>query len=132
MLFNLHEISSYSVGPAPIDLDIFRNEIMSARTFGPLKHVLALAGKAYSLLSGKYAGPEAHLGNVIIQRLGHIRNKHSLRIPDELTKHRVLDIMGDLMLTRTPVIDNITAFRPSHKLNQELRESWKWNTDELS
>lgn len=43
-----------------------------------------------------------------------------LRSPDELVRHKVLDVIGDLSLVGTPLEGHIIAVKSSHKLNSLL------------
>lgn len=42
------------------------------------------------------------------------------RLPDEPCRHKLLDIIGDLALLGRPLVARIHAFRPGHRLNQQL------------
>jgi UDP-3-O-[3-hydroxymyristoyl] N-acetylglucosamine deacetylase len=101
-----------------LDPETFRREIAWARTFAPLRH--ALPAKLWSLLSGAKAGRGLSLGNVIVHSHGRVFNPGGLRAPDEMARHRVLDVLGDLLLAGAPVLGKITAFRSAHSLNQDL------------
>jgi UDP-3-O-[3-hydroxymyristoyl] N-acetylglucosamine deacetylase/3-hydroxyacyl-[acyl-carrier-protein] dehydratase len=43
-----------------------------------------------------------------------------LRFHDELARHKLLDLVGDLFLAGRPLIADIVAVRPSHRLNVEM------------
>lgn len=102
----------------PLDREHFAREICPARTFSPLRHVLPV--KLFSLLTGTPVARGARLDNVLVYARGRVWNPGGLRFEDELPRHRVLDIMGDLMLAGAEVVGRITAFRSSHSLNQDL------------
>lgn len=104
-----------------LDPETFRREIAWARTFAPLGH--ALPAKLWSLLSGAKAGRGLTLGNVIVHSHGRVLNPDGLRAPDEMARHRVLDVLGDVLLAGAPVLGKITAFRSAHSLNQDLVRS---------
>lgn len=117
----------------PLDPQSVRKEIVDARTFGPLRHVLP--GKLWGLLSGSPIARGATLGRVVVHHNGRILNKGGLRMPDEIPRHRVLDVAGDLMLAGAPVLARVTAFRPAHRFNQDLvkklmatRQAWVLET----
>ena len=100
-----------------LDPDTFRSEIASARTFAPLSH--ALFGKLWSL-TGAHAGRGLSLGNVIVHSFGKVLNPGGLRMPNEMPRHRVLDVVGDIMLAGAPLVGKITVFRSAHRLNQDM------------
>jgi UDP-3-O-acyl-N-acetylglucosamine deacetylase len=43
-----------------------------------------------------------------------------LRFPDELARHKVLDLVGDLYLAGMPLKGHVVAIKSGHKLNIEL------------
>ncbi|MHC5053886.1 MAG: UDP-3-O-acyl-N-acetylglucosamine deacetylase [Planctomycetota bacterium] len=45
---------------------------------------------------------------------------NELRFPDELARHKALDLVGDLALLGAPVSGRIYGFRSGHRLNREL------------
>ncbi|MHC4250012.1 MAG: 3-hydroxyacyl-ACP dehydratase FabZ, partial [Planctomycetota bacterium] len=45
---------------------------------------------------------------------------NELRFPDELARHKALDLVGDLALLGAPVAGRIYGFRSGHRLNREL------------
>lgn len=102
----------------PLDRETFAREICPARTFSPLRHALPV--KLFSLFTGWPVARGASLNNLLVYARGRVWNPGGLRFPDELPRHRVLDIVGDLMLAGTDVVGKITAFRSSHSLNQDL------------
>jgi len=104
---------SGSLDPQSVD-----EHIVLARTFGPLRHVLP--GKLWGLVSGAPIARGASLRHVVVHHNGRILNRGGLRVPDELARHRVLDVVGDLMLAGAPVLGKVTAFRSSHALNLDL------------
>jgi UDP-3-O-[3-hydroxymyristoyl] N-acetylglucosamine deacetylase/3-hydroxyacyl-[acyl-carrier-protein] dehydratase len=67
------------------------------------------------------AGLGTHLSYsdvLVIGKDGPIEN--SFRFPDECVRHKVLDLVGDLMLMGAPVCGRIYARRSGHSLNHEL------------
>jgi UDP-3-O-[3-hydroxymyristoyl] N-acetylglucosamine deacetylase len=102
----------------PLDRETFRREIVPARTFAPMRHALPM--KALSLITGQPVARGLRLDNVLLFAMGRVWNPGGLRFKDELARHRVLDILGDLRLAGADVIGKITAFRSSHALNQDL------------
>jgi len=102
----------------PLDRNTFTHEIAPARTFSPMRHALPM--KLLSLLTFQPIARGLRLDNVLLYAKGKVWNPGGLRFEDELPRHRVLDIIGDLRLANADVVGKITAFRPSHALNQEL------------
>lgn len=102
----------------PFSKDVFRKELGSARTFGFLKDVEML--RANGLAKG------GSLDNAIVIGDTEILNEGGLRYPDELVRHKVLDLMGDIALVGTPIIGKLIAYRSGHSLNHKLaQEIWK-------
>lgn len=67
------------------------------------------------------AGIGTHLGPkniLVISSDGPIKN--SYRFPDECVRHKVVDLIGDLMLAGCPIEGHIVACRSGHALNQQL------------
>lgn len=102
----------------PLDRETFGREIVPARTFSPMRHALPM--KLLSLITFQPVARGLRLDNVLLYARGRVWNPGGLRFDDELPRHRVLDIMGDLRLAGADVIGRITAFRSSHALNQDL------------
>ncbi len=89
----------------------FRNEIAPARTFGFLKDMKALA--SMGLANG------GRLDNFILIDDEKVVNT-TLRFPDELARHKILDIMGDSYLLGRPLQGKITAHKTGHSDNIAL------------
>lgn len=88
----------------------YAREIAPARTFGYLEEYEGL--KARGLALG--ASPENAL---IVSRQGY---KNEPRFPDEIVRHKILDLIGDLALLGRPLKARIKAVRAGHQLNIEL------------
>jgi UDP-3-O-[3-hydroxymyristoyl] N-acetylglucosamine deacetylase len=100
----------------PVRPETFVSDIAPSRSFG--RFVRVMAGRAYGYLARKPllqgCGPDSAallLGSRVIG---------GLRMPDELVRHRVLDIIGDLALAGYPVEAHITARHACHALNHTL------------
>lgn len=89
----------------------FRDEIAPARTFGFVKDMKAMA--SMGLASG------GRLDNCILIDEEKIVNTE-LRFPDELARHKILDILGDLYLLGRPVRARIDARMTGHSDNIAL------------
>ncbi len=91
--------------------DTYRDEIAPARTFGFLKEIRAL--EEMGLANG------GRLNNCILIGEQGVLNP-PLRFPDELVRHKILDLMGDLYLLGRPLRGKITACRTGHTDNVAL------------
>lgn len=100
---------SLVIRPTP---DRFEAELCWARTFGFLEDVerLQAAGRARggSLDNAVVFGPEGAL------------NPGGLRAPDEVVRHKTLDLVGDLALFGRPVRAHLRVHRPGHGLTRML------------
>ena len=85
-------------------------EVAPARTFGFLSEIEALRASGLGLGASRE--------NAVV--LGEDRYETPLRFPNELARHKLLDLMGDLSLIGRPLLAQIIAVRPSHTLNTRL------------
>ncbi|MGQ9590657.1 MAG: UDP-3-O-acyl-N-acetylglucosamine deacetylase [Planctomycetota bacterium] len=94
-----------------IDEEVFAREIAPARTFVFEEEVEALRaeglGKGATLENTLVLGKDGIIGN-------------TLRFPDELVRHKILDILGDLALLGARLHGHILATKSGHRLNVEL------------
>lgn len=91
--------------------EVFKEEIAPARTFGFLKDIAKL--EKMGLAAG------GRLSNFILIDDEKIINTE-LRFPDELARHKILDIIGDFYLLGRPVRGAITAHMTGHSDNIAL------------
>jgi UDP-3-O-[3-hydroxymyristoyl] N-acetylglucosamine deacetylase len=89
----------------------FKAEIAPARTFGFLREIEKL--QAMGLVNG------GKLNNCILIDDEKIINT-DLRFPDELARHKILDLIGDLYLLGRPIRGRVTAHMTGHKDNIAL------------
>ncbi|HXG17468.1 MAG TPA: UDP-3-O-acyl-N-acetylglucosamine deacetylase [Methylomirabilota bacterium] len=89
----------------------YQQEIAPARTFGFLKEIRAL--EEMGLANG------GRLNNCILIGEQGVINP-PLRFPDELVRHKILDLLGDLYLLGRPLRGKITACRTGHTDNVAL------------
>ncbi|PJA47996.1 MAG: UDP-3-O-[3-hydroxymyristoyl] N-acetylglucosamine deacetylase [candidate division SR1 bacterium CG_4_9_14_3_um_filter_40_9] len=99
------QFASFSISP-----EIFEQEIASARTFGFLKEVEQL--KKQGLAMG------GSLFNTVV--IGEDNFLNSLRFKDELVRHKILDMIGDLSLIGRPIQGHVIAVKSGHELNLNL------------
>jgi UDP-3-O-acyl N-acetylglucosamine deacetylase len=116
--FGVHYVLQY---PEPVgrqeftftlgSTDDFKREIAPARTFGFLREIETL--EKMGLASG------GRLHNCILIGENGVVNT-PLRFPDELVRHKILDIMGDFYLLGRPLRGFITAQMTGHSDNVAL------------
>lgn len=90
----------------------FIEEIARARTFGFAKDIQSLQSRNLAL--------GASLSNAIGLDGRRVLNREGLRFENEFVRHKILDAMGDMMVTGYNVLGKYSAFASSHKLNHEL------------
>ncbi len=94
-----------------ITRDTFKNDIAPARTFCSLKEVEAL--QAQGLIKG------GSLENAIVIGDEDILNE-GLRFDDELVRHKMLDLLGDLYLLGQPLVAHVIAMKSGHAAHVEF------------
>ncbi|MEN6426235.1 MAG: UDP-3-O-acyl-N-acetylglucosamine deacetylase [Phycisphaerales bacterium] len=100
------QVFSYRLTP-----ESFETTMAPARTF--LLEAEAREFQARGL--GTHIGPADVL---VIDSDGPIKNNY--RFPNECVRHKIVDLIGDLMLVGRPVIGRIVAYKSGHALNQQL------------
>ena len=95
-----------------IDPEVYQSQIAAARTFTIYEDIEEL------LKLGKIRG--GSLDSAIVLRGDKIISKEPLRFKDELVRHKILDIIGDIVLLGMPLKAHIVATRPGHAINAEL------------
>ena len=106
---NPHPMLGVQFGDYELTPAVFETEIAPARTIGFMHEVEAL--KAQGLALG------GTLENAIVY--DHEKALTPLRFPDELVRHKILDVIGDLALAGR-VRGHIVAVKSSHAINTEL------------
>jgi len=101
----------------------YEAEIAPARTFGFLEEVETLRK------SGLVRG--GSLENAVVMTRDGVMNPEGLRFPDEFCRHKVLDLIGDLVLFGHPLVGHVVAERAGHAMhaalvNRLLREKDSW------
>ncbi len=92
-----------------IDTDIFKNEIAPCRTFCLYEEITAMIEKG--LIKG------GTLENGVIIKDDSVMNPEGLRFSDEMVRHKVLDLIGDLSLIPVSFDAHIIAIRAGHAAN---------------
>ena len=95
-----------------IDPETFIAQVAPARTFTVYEDIEEL------LKLGKIKG--GSLDSAIVIKGDKIVTKEPLRFKDEFVRHKMLDIVGDIVLAGMPIKAHIVAVRPGHALNAEL------------
>ena len=92
--------------------------ISKARTFGFFQEIEYL--KSQNLIKG------GSLDNAIVIKDKKPLNKDGLRYDNELMRHKVLDVVGDLYLSGYPIIGTYKGFKTGHFItNNLLKELFK-------
>ena len=86
----------------------FKNEIASCRTFSIYEEIAPMIEKG--LVKG------GSLDNAVIFKEGRVVNPGGLRFPDEMVRHKILDLIGDLSLV-PPFLAHVVAVRSGHASN---------------
>ncbi len=94
-----------------VDEKSFYDQIAAARTFCFEEEALALLKMGL----GRGANYE---NTLVLGECGPVRNRY--RFEDEPIRHKILDLIGDLYLTGSPIRGRVIAIKSGHKLNVEL------------
>jgi len=106
-----------------IDPDTYITQIAAARTFTIYEDIEEL------IKLGKIKG--GSLDCAIVIKGDKIISKEPLRFADEFVRHKILDIIGDLMLLGRPLKAHIVATRPGHAINADLTKALYARMEEL-
>lgn len=90
--------------------EAYGERVAPARTFGFIEEVEALRA------AGRARG--GSFENAVVIYADHFSTP--LRTDDELARHKLLDLIGDLALLGRPLIADVVAVKPSHRLNNEF------------
>jgi UDP-3-O-[3-hydroxymyristoyl] N-acetylglucosamine deacetylase/3-hydroxyacyl-[acyl-carrier-protein] dehydratase len=114
-------ISCTNVGPGgrftqflslEINPETYEKEIAPARTFVYYEDIAPLMEKG--LIKG------GTLEAAVVVRGDTLLSKQPLRFDNEFVRHKILDIIGDLMLCGRRITGHVIAVRPGHGPNTEL------------
>ena len=95
-----------------IDPEVYQTQIAAARTFTIYEDIEEL------IKLGKIRG--GSLDSAIVLRGDKIISKEPLRFKDEFVRHKILDLIGDMVLLGMPLKAHLVATRPGHAINAEL------------
>jgi len=99
----------YSVEVTP---ENYEQEIAAARTFVFYEDVEPLLKKG--LIKG------GSLENAIVVKGDSVMSKEEMRFPEEFARHKILDMIGDLMLSGKRIMGHVIAVKPGHGPNTEM------------
>ena len=91
-----------------IDPDVYLTQIAAARTFTIYEDIEEL------LKLGKIKG--GSLDCAVVIKGDKIISKEGLRFKDEFVRHKILDLIGDIVLLGRPLQAHIIATRPGHAI----------------
>jgi UDP-3-O-[3-hydroxymyristoyl] N-acetylglucosamine deacetylase len=94
------------------DADLFAREIAPARTF-------AFASELGGLFEAGLARGGSLASAILLDERGVV-NPGGLRFPDELVRHKILDLFGDLALLGARLRAHVRVERGGHRLHQAL------------
>ena len=92
--------------------ETYEKDIAPARTFVYYEDVKPLMDKG--LIKG------GSLENAVVIRDEEIMSKESMRFREEFARHKILDIIGDLMLSGRRILGHVIAVMPGHGPNTEM------------
>ncbi len=95
-----------------VESQAFREHLAWARTFGFASELDSLRSQGF-ILGGS-------LENAVVYDSEGLLNEEGLRSPDEIVRHKTLDIIGDLSLLGQPLHAHIVAVRPGHTMTIAL------------
>ena len=90
-------------------VEIYKQEIAPARTFSLYEEVVPLIEK------GNIKG--GRLDNAVIIKGDSILNPEGVRYRDEMVRHKILDLIGDLSLVGDSFHAHVIAIRSGHFSN---------------
>jgi UDP-3-O-[3-hydroxymyristoyl] N-acetylglucosamine deacetylase / 3-hydroxyacyl-[acyl-carrier-protein] dehydratase len=90
----------------------YEREIAPARTFVHYEDVQPLLEKG--LIKG------GSLENAIVLRGDAVMSREPLRFPEEFARHKILDVIGDLMLCGRRIMGHVICVKPGHGPNTEM------------
>ena len=112
------QTASFEVTP-----EVFATEIAPARSYVLEEEIEGLR----SLGLGKGANEE----NTVVLRRDGAHDKPA-RFSDELTRHKILDLIGDLSLLGADVVGSVKASRSGHSLNHAVTKELKAQMEKTS
>ena len=100
-----------------INPETYEKEIAPARTFVFYEDVEPLLEKG--LIRG------GSLENAIVIRDDSVLSKEPLRFEEEFARHKILDVIGDLLLSGKRIMGHVICVKPGHGPNTEMARTLK-------
>lgn len=97
--------------------ETYEREIAPARTFVFYEDVKPLLDKG--LIKG------GSLENAVVIRDESVMSKEPMRFKEEFARHKILDMIGDLMLCGKQIMGHVIAVKPGHGPNTEMARKLK-------
>jgi len=114
--YTLHYPQSAFIGSQfysfSLDEEKFLKEIAPSRTFCLYEEIVPLLEKGIIRGGG--------LESAVVIKDDRVANPEGLRFPDEMVRHKILDLLGDLYLLGNPLLAHIIAIRSGHATNVEF------------
>ena len=71
------------------------------------------------------------LENAVVVRDDSVMSKEPWRFEEEFARHKILDLIGDLMLSGKRIMGHVIAVKPGHRANTQMaarlkKEYGKW------
>lgn len=95
-----------------VNSENFKKEIAPCRTFLLYREIATLMDKG--LIKG------GSLSNAVVIQDDVVFSREGLHFPDEMVRHKILDVIGDLALVGIPFEAHIIAIRAGHASNFQL------------
>ncbi|MBU3841579.1 MAG: UDP-3-O-acyl-N-acetylglucosamine deacetylase [Candidatus Fusobacterium pullicola] len=112
-----HSFLKSQLAEFEVNLENYKKEIASARTFG-FDYEIEYLKKNNLALGGT-------LDNAIVVKKDGVLNPDGLRFEDEFVRHKMLDIIGDLKILNRPIKAHIIAIKAGHALDIEFAKLLK-------
>jgi UDP-3-O-[3-hydroxymyristoyl] N-acetylglucosamine deacetylase/3-hydroxyacyl-[acyl-carrier-protein] dehydratase len=140
MTASLHDFSEFPTEIASARTFVFVREIEPLLQLGLIKggdlgnaiviYEVELSQERFDALTDKLG-----VSRMNAHQLGYL-NPKPLTWPNETTRHKLLDVVGDLALIRRPLIGKVTAYKPGHFINnmfaRAILESANSDTNHLN
>lgn len=111
--YTLHYPTSKYIGTQFLSLSLtpetFKEQIAPSRTFSVYEEIAPMIEKGF-LRGGS-------LDSALVIKNDEVMNPGGLRLPGEMVRHKILDMIGDLYLMGFPFLAHIIAVRSGHHAN---------------
>ena len=108
-------------GETALDTQFYSLEVTPEnfeKELGTCRTLVAYRDLAQLIAAGLAKG--GSLDNAVILHDGAIISNDGLRFPNELVRHKIMDMVGDLYLTGKRVRAHVIAIKPGHSTNVQL------------